>query len=207
MILSNIKMQEAIKSGRLVIDPTPLPLRPAVGQKCPYDTHTVNLTLGAELSLPQGGPYTFDLASGANLSSFLSKNSEKITIPIAGFALERSQFILGLTREIVSLPIDHTDNHESGKCLAARVEGRSSIARCGVLVHFTAPTIHPGFEGTITLEIINMGPAPFMLRAGMPIAQLIVEEVDGIPFSKDDRQFQGQRAPEGPAPRSSTGGE
>jgi dCTP deaminase len=199
MILSNIKMQEALESGRLIITPKPLPLRPSVGQKCPYDTHTVNLTLGTELSIPQSGPYTFDLESGANLSSFLSKNSDKISIPAAGYALKRSQFILGVTREVVALPIDHPINQETGRCLAARVEGRSSIARCGVLVHFTAPTIHPDFEGTITLEIINMGPAPFMLRAGMPIAQLIVEEVEGIPFKKEDRQFQGQRAPEGPS--------
>jgi len=199
MILSNIKMQEAMESGRLIIDPRPLPLRPAVGQKCPYDTHTVNLTLGAELSITQGGPYTFDLDAGGNLSSFLSKNSDRIPIPAAGFALKQSQFILGMTRENISLPIEHAINRESGRCLAARVEGRSSIARCGVLVHFTAPTIHPGFDGTITLEIINMGPARFMLRAGMPIAQLIVEEVEGIPFEKEDRQFQGQRAPEGPS--------
>jgi dCTP deaminase len=69
-----------------------------------------------------------------------------------------------------------------------------------VLVHFTAPTIHPGFDGTITLEIINLGPAPFVLRPGMPIAQLLVEEVDGIPFEKADRQFKGQRSPLGPTP-------
>ena len=76
MILSNIKMQEAMDLGRLVIDPKPLPLRPTGGQKCPYDTHAVNLTLGPELSIPQSGPYTFDLAMGGNLSSFLSKNSD-----------------------------------------------------------------------------------------------------------------------------------
>jgi dCTP deaminase len=198
MILSNIKIQEAMEVGRLVIDPKPFPLRPTGGQKCPYDTHSVNLTLGLELSIPQSGPYTFDLALGGNLSSFLSKNSDHVTMTEAGFSLKQFQFVLGMTREYIALPVDHPYNHEIGRCLAARVEGRSSVARCGILVHFTAPTIHPGFDGTITLEIINLGPAPFMLRPGMPIAQLLVEEVDGIPFEKDDRQFKGQKSPEGP---------
>ena len=200
MILSNIKMQEAMDLGRLVIDPVPLPLRPTGGRKCPYDTHAVNLRLGPELSIPQSGPYTFDLAMGGNLSSFLSKNSDHLTMTAAGFQLERFQFVLGMTAEYIALPVDHPANLELGRCLAARVEGRSSVARCGVLVHFTAPTIHPGFDGTITLEIINLGPAPFVLRPGMPIAQLLVEEVDGLPFEKDDRQFKGQRSPLGPTP-------
>lgn len=200
MILSNIKMQEAMALGRLVIDPTPLPLRPTGGLNCPYDTHAVNLRLGPELSIPQGGPYTFDLAMGGNLSPFLTKNSEHRTMTESGFQLERFQFVLGMTAEYIALPVDHPSNRELGHCLAARVEGRRSVARCGVLVHFTAPTIHPGFDGTITLEIIHLGPAPFVLRPDMPIAQLLVEEVDGIRFAKDDRQFKGQRSPLGPTP-------
>ena len=80
--------------------------------------------------------------------------------------------------------------------LAARIEGKSSRARCGLLVHFTAPTVHPGFFGTLTLEMINLGPSPIALVPGMPIAQLIVEEVKGIPV-ENPSQFQGQSAPEG----------
>jgi hypothetical protein len=63
MILSNVRMQEALESGRLVIRPQPM-LLPEPGQKCPYDTHTVNLTLGCELSLAMSGPYSFDLPIG-----------------------------------------------------------------------------------------------------------------------------------------------
>jgi dCTP deaminase len=65
-----------------------------------------------------------------------------------------------------------------------------------VLVHFTAPTVHPGFDGTLTLEIINLRPSNFILRPGMPIAQLIVEEVSGIPF-ENPSVYKGQRTPEG----------
>ena len=197
MILSNVRMQEAIESGRLVIRPQPLPLRPTEGEKCPYDTHSVNLTLGDELSIPNEGPYSFDLAQGGDLSAFLSSNSQKRTLTDEGYPLARSKFVLARTREYIALPIEHVSNSDQNRCLAARIEGRSSVARCGLLVHFTAPTIHPGFDGTLTLEIINLGPAKFILRPGMPIAQLIIEEVDGIPFERPDRQFKGQAKPEG----------
>jgi dCTP deaminase len=196
MILSNVELQDALEKGRLVIDPRPTPLRPTEGQKCPYDTHSVNLRLGNELSVPLSGPFSFDLDRGGDLSQFLSRNSEKIPISTAGYSLPRLHFVLGRTHENIYLPIDHPINFEKRRCLAARIEGRSSVARCGVLVHFTAPTVHPGFEGTLTLEIINLGPTHFILRPGMPIAQLIIEEVEGIPF-ENPSVFKGQRTPEG----------
>lgn len=83
-----------------------------------------------------------------------------------------------------------------GPSLAARVEGKSSYSGCGLLVHFTAPTVHAGFAGTITLELINLGPLDISLYPSMPICQLIVEQVDGIPF-RNDSQFQGQSKPGG----------
>ena len=60
-----------------------------------------------------------------------------------------------------------------------------------MLVHFTAPTIHAGFAGTITLELINLGPCNISLYPGAPICQLIVEEVKGTPV-RNDSPFQGQ---------------
>jgi dCTP deaminase len=90
--------------------------------------------------------------------------------------------------ERVELPILDGDDIP---CLAARVEGRSSYARCGLLIHFTAPTIHAGFAGTITLELLNFGPVPISLYPGEPICQLIVEKVDGKPFHNAS-QFQNQ---------------
>ena len=64
------------------------------------------------------------------------------------------------------------------------------------LISLRRPPVHPGFKGTLTLEIINLGPNAFMLRPGMPIAQLIIDEVKGIPF-ENASQFQGQQTPEG----------
>lgn len=108
------------------------------------------------------------------------------------FCLEPNCFVLGRTLEHIELPI----LRNRPTCLAARIEGKSSRARFGILIHFTAPTVHPGFKGTLTLEMINLGPASFMLKPGMAIAQLIVEEVKGCPV-ENPSQFQGQQNPAG----------
>jgi dCTP deaminase len=99
--------------------------------------------------------------------------------------------VLGQTVEKVDFPLS-----KCGKCFSARVEGKSSLARCGIIVHFTAPTIHAGFKGPITLEIINFGPIDFMLYPNMPFCQLIIEEVCGIP-TQAPNQFSGQVTPAG----------
>ncbi|MBY0456103.1 MAG: hypothetical protein K2V38_02065, partial [Gemmataceae bacterium] len=180
--------------------PEPSPRYLSVGHDSPYDTHSVDVRLGKHLSFPKPGPYTFDLHQPgkpkAEFAKFLASNSERVEIPAAGYALRPNQFVLGQTIETVSLPIDVEANRVLKRCLAARFEGKSSRARTGLLVHFTAPTVHPGFSGSITLEIINLGPVDFLLREGMPIGQLIFEEVDGLPLHKDS-QFQNQSRPEG----------
>jgi dCTP deaminase len=98
---------------------------------------------------------------------------------------------LGKTYETIELPIREEDPY-----YAARVEGRSSYARCGLLVHFTAPTIHCGFKGSITLEMMNFGKYSIMLYPKMSICQLIIESVDQMPF-RNDSQFQGQITADG----------
>ena len=100
-------------------------------------------------------------------------------------------FILGWTREKLRIP--------HGSRLCARVEGKSSLARLGLGVHVTAPTIHAGFgvgqdpEGdALQLEIWNVGPLPIELRYEMRICQLIFEEVHGTPETGYTGQFLGQ---------------
>jgi dCTP deaminase len=65
-----------------------------------------------------------------------------------------------------------------------------------LIVHFTAPTIHSGFDGTITLEMINLGPYPITLFRGVEICQLIVEPLSSPPFLNPS-EFQGQNRPAG----------
>jgi dCTP deaminase len=204
MILSNIELQKALDEKRIILDPEPQPREPRLDdpdQYCPYDTHAVDLKLGSEIVIPSPGTYAYDLnQTGVKLSDFITRNSKKRVLQEDEiFVLERNQFILGMTRELVELPIDHSRNLVEEKCLAARIEGKSSRARIGLLIHFTAPTVHPGFRGTLVLEMINLGPARILLRAGMPIAQLIVEEVRGIP-RPNPSQFQGQLTPAGLPP-------
>lgn len=197
MILSNLKVHKAIDDGRLVITPEPLPRQASEGKDSPYDTHAVNLRLGNELSVPVSGTFNIDLTQPGQVSDFLRRNSERVTMTArSGFPLKKNEFVLGMTLERVALPVNVPANVQLSRCLAARIEGKSSRARCGLLVHFTAPTVHPGFSGNLTLEMINLGFAPILLYPGMYIAQLIVEEVDGLPF-ENPSQFQEQTTPEG----------
>ncbi|MEK6375481.1 MAG: dCTP deaminase [Acidobacteriota bacterium] len=192
MILSNVGIQAALDAADLVITPEPTPRRPTEHQgSCPYDTCTVNLQLGPEIAIPKPGkPLTLDLRRGG-IAKFLPELYSTTTIDAGGYALAPNKFILARTLERVSLPI-----REGRPCYAARIEGRSSFARIGLLVHFTAPTIHAGFEGTITLEMINLGLYPISLFPGMEVCQLIIEEVSSLPFANPS-DFHAQSAPTG----------
>jgi dCTP deaminase len=188
MILSNVSIQKALDKGWLIIEPEPLPRRKTADAECPYQTSSVDLTLGNEIAFfkKEALAFNIDLRRGGFAAMF-GPHSESLTITDEQpYRLMPNKFVIGKTKEYVALPIN-----QSGPCLAARIEGKSSYARCGMLVHFTAPTIHAGFGGTITLEIINLGPIPIMLSPGAPICQLIIEEVSGTPF-RNDSQFQGQ---------------
>lgn len=190
MILSNVAIQAALDEGRIRIEPEPAPRSPsAVSPDCPYQTTAVDLRLGSEVMVYREPriPLQVDLRNGG-FASLGASVMEPVSITATQpFVLMPNVFVLAKTLERVALPLQ-----ELPDCtLAARVEGKSSYARCGLLVHFTAPTIHAGFEGTITLEIINLGRYPISLYPGMPICQLVIEEVRGTPFRRDS-QFQGQ---------------
>ncbi len=102
-----------------------------------------------------------------------------------GYVLEPGVFVLGWTAENVELPTETR--------IAARVEGKSSLARLGIGIHITAPTIHAGFKGSIQLEICNHGKLRVRLIHGMPVCQLIFEQTLGTPEKGYSGQFFGQR--------------
>ena len=77
MILSNLEIQKALEQGRLVIEPEPLPRRPATGEYCPYDTHAVDLRLYHEITVPQAGPYHYDVSERGTLSEVIARHSQK----------------------------------------------------------------------------------------------------------------------------------
>lgn len=194
MILSNVEVHRALDNGRLVISPEPKPRFASLGGgHCPYDTHSVDLRLSTEVLVPKSGAFVYDLTQPGNLPELIDRNSDKFTISREQpFKLAPNKFILGKTLERVELPLPP----DGDVCLAARIEGKSSRARLGLLIHFTAPTVHPGFKGTLTLEIINLGHNAIQLVPEMAIAQLIVEEVKGIP-RENPSQFQGQTTASG----------
>jgi len=193
MILSNHEMHKALDEGQLIIDPQPQPRFKTVGEKyCPFDTHSVDLRLGNEITIPTAGAYTYDFGNAGQIAPVIGKNSEKRTLDAhQPYYLTKGHFVLAQTLETVAFPIDKGPPYLSG-----RIEGKSSRARCGVLVHFTAPTVHPDWSGPLTLEIINLCEIPFLLHPKMPIAQLIVEQVYGE-IRTNPSQFQNQCTPEG----------
>lgn len=192
VILSNTAIQKAIDDGRLEITPEPRPRHPTPEDPdpCPYNTTSVDLRLGETIPVPKTGPYAYDLRKGG-LAPFLSDNCKHFEITPNGYSLAPNTFALGSTLERIKLPI-----RPGKQSLAARIEGKSSFARCGLLVHFTAPTVHAGWDGTLTLEMKNLGVCAITLYPEMPICQLILEEVLGEPTSNPS-QFHGQTTPAG----------
>lgn len=97
------------------------------------------------------------------------------------YVLQPGEFILGSTIEYVNVPYD----------LVARVEGRSSIGRLGVMVHVTAGYIDPGFMGNITLELFNCSDKPFQLNFGDCLCQIVFETLSSPCKHPYDGKYQG----------------
>jgi len=113
-------------------------------------------------------------------------------VEIAGdepFAIHPGEFVLGRTLEAVAIPED----------VVARIEGKSSLGRLGLIVHATAGFVDPGFRGSLTLEITNLTRVPIKLYAGLPIAQLSFMALDAPaerPYGSPElgSHYQGQAA-------------
>ena len=106
------------------------------------------------------------------------------------FVLHPGEFVLGSTYEYVTLPDD----------IAARLEGKSSLGRLGLLTHSTAGFIDPGFGGHITLELANVATLPIKLYPGMKIGQLCFFQLSSAaehPYGSEKygSRYQGQRGP------------
>jgi dCTP deaminase len=106
------------------------------------------------------------------------------------FVLHPGEFVLGSTYEVVGLPDD----------IAARLEGKSSLGRLGLLTHSTAGFIDPGFSGHVTLELANVATLPIKLYPGMKIGQLCFFRLSSPaenPYgsAKYGSRYQGQRGP------------
>ncbi|MBC7800721.1 MAG: dCTP deaminase [Gemmatimonadaceae bacterium] len=170
MILTDREIQSALNSGQISIDP-----RPEVDA---YSSTSVDLTLLDNFTVWRSNPgITIRPGKrGHSYSHLATLQESRITDQ---YELRSMSFVLAWTKEIVTIP--------NSSRLAARVEGKSSIARIGISVHITAPTVHSGFTGPIQLEMFNFGPHDVVLDAGMRICQLIFEQTLGTP----DKGYQG----------------
>jgi dCTP deaminase len=106
------------------------------------------------------------------------------------FILHPGEFVLGQTLERVTLPDD----------LVARLEGKSSLGRLGLLIHSTAGFVDSGFSGNLTLELSNVANLPITIYHGMPIGQISFMRMDGPverPYGAGDNRskYQGQDEP------------
>lgn len=175
MILTDREIQIALSAGHIEIDPMPDPTA--------FSSTAVDLSLGTE-GLEWQAAAGMPIRPGAPGYSYSNVVRLQSKVSIEGYTIRPGSFLLGWTSEVVNLPIVSR--------LAARVEGKSSLARIGLGIHVTAPTIHSGFRGQIQLEMYNFGPHDIILDPGMRVCQLIFEQTIGTPNKGYAGGFLGQ---------------
>jgi dCTP deaminase len=183
MILSDIDIKKRIEAGDIVITSAD------IGHEKNVNASSMDLRLGRFFKIYDHSKYA--ILDPLNAETF--NNTTKL-IEIKGegepFIVQPGEFVLGVTMEKIKIADD----------LVARVEGRSSLGRLGIIVHSTAGFIDAGFEGTITLEITNINRMPVALYPGMRVCQLAFEEMSSkasVPYSKKKTsKYQGQELPQ-----------
>ncbi len=183
MILSDRDIREAIQSGKVKIDSPDDKFLENIGPS------SLDLRCGSRFKLYEHTK--FPLLDPADPATFENcSRLVEIKKPNTPFIVQPNDFVLGVTLEKVTLPDD----------LVARVEGRSSLGRLGIIVHSTAGFVDPGFSGTITLEITNINRMPVALYPGMRVCQLAFETLTSpaeVDYSKKKTQkYQNQVFPE-----------
>ena len=177
MILSDRSIREEVAAGRIVIEP----LDPSCIQPSSVDIHV-------DRYFRVFRNHTFRVID-------VKENQEDLTelVELAEddcFILHPGEFVLGSTAERLGVPDD----------LVARIEGKSSLGRLGLLIHSTAGFIDPGFHGHITLELSNVATLPITLYPGMKIGQISFLRMTtpaDRPYgsSGTGSKYQGQRGP------------
>ena len=178
MVLSDVTIKEQIEKGNIVIDP----LDQNDIQPASVDVHLDNKVLVFRNSRR---PY-IDIRE--DLEGLMDLETIEDETP---FILHPGEFILGSTLENIEIPAD----------LVARLEGKSSLGRIGLLIHSTAGYVDPGWKGNLTLELSNVSNLPITLYYGMKIGQLsyvrLTTEAENLYGSKKlGSKYQGQTSPQ-----------
>ena len=180
MVLSDIEVKAEISAGRIVFDPA----IPRDSDR--FGSSSVDLLLHEELIILPKEPVEEVVArpaAGGNVMNLL-RNYGTTTILKPGFpkTINPHERAVGKTFEHIVLP-PH---------IAGRIEGKSTLARYGLAVHISAPTVLAGFQGRLYLEMCNYGPFSIELGVRMNIAQLILEHVGLPPIRPYEGQYSGQ---------------
>lgn len=177
MILSDRDLRKEIEAGRLKIEPyDPSALQPS----------SIDLRVAEEFRVFANHKYPFiDVRKPMDELTEVFKATEQ-----EPFILHPGEFVLASTLETVSLPND----------LVARLEGKSSLGRLGLLIHSTAGFIDSGWSGQLTLELSNVANLPIAIYPGMRVGQLCVFQMTSSaehPYGSDrtKSKYQGQRGP------------
>jgi dCTP deaminase len=175
-VLSDGTILQYVEEGRIKVDPwDPKMVQPA----------SIDLRLGDSFRV-----FHNHRATAIDLRDPPSNLTEEVVMPDGeAFVIHPGEFCLGRTLEWVQIPND----------VVARIEGKSSLGRLGLIVHATAGFCDPGFEGTLTLELNNLTRVPIRLYPGLPIAQLSFMTLDRPalrPYGSPGlgSHYQGQRA-------------
>ena len=177
MVLSDLTIKEEIEAGRLVFDPFDESL---------VQPSSVDVRVDNSFRVFNNSRYPF-----IDVRKPMEDLTELVKVgPDEPFILHPGEFVLGQTLERVSLPDD----------LVARLEGKSSLGRLGLVIHSTAGFVDPGFEGNLTLELSNLANLPITIYQGMPIGQISFMRLDGsVEHPYGDRaagsKYQGQAEP------------
>lgn len=178
MVLSDRSIKEEIARGRIVIDP--------FDGSC-VQPASIDLHLDRKLLVFKTWRHPFYIDVRQNLDDL----NESVEISDDNpFFLHPGEFVLGSTVESVTLPDD----------IVARLEGKSSLGRIGLLIHSTAGYVDPGWSGHLTLELSNVAKLPVTLYYGMKIGQIsflrLTSPVDRCYGSQGlGSKYQGQTEP------------
>lgn len=177
MILSDRTLREELESGRIVIEPLDLDM---------VQPSSVDLHVDGYFRVFRNDttPFIDPKQPQEDLTELVEVADD------GAFILHPGEFVLGSTLERVALPAD----------LVARLEGKSSLGRLGLLIHSTAGFVDAGWDGHLTLELSNVANLPIAIYPGMKIGQIsfirmTTEADDPYGSASKGSKYQGQRGP------------
>jgi dCTP deaminase len=177
MVLSDRTIREEVEAGRIAFDPfDPTLIQPS----------SVDMRVDRKFRVFHNArrPFIDVREPMDDLTELVEVSDDE------PFILHPGEFVLGQTLERVRLPDD----------IVARLEGKSSLGRLGLLIHSTAGFVDAGWEGNLTLELSNVATLPITIYHGMPIGQISFMRMDSpveTPYGTDETgsKYQGQAEP------------